>query len=245
MIFGDRRINHQPQVQIEGVRIERVHEIKFLGVMINDKICWNTHIKYICTKISRSISVMAKARNFLDNKSPHILFCSLVLRNLNYCTEMWGNTYKSSLEPLLKLQKSALEIKFIIIIDIIKKTHQNNFNASYLEHTNPLFIKSKIIKLNDVVEFQTAQFLYKTRNYLLLSNLQKMFHEREGRYDLREQFNFKIQRYRTTIKKFCITNTGVRLRNGLSVDLKQCQSINQLKNKYKHRTFARYKEEET
>ena len=39
MIFGNKKINPQRQLQIEGVHIERVHEIKFLGVMINEKIC--------------------------------------------------------------------------------------------------------------------------------------------------------------------------------------------------------------
>ena len=171
---------------------------------------------------------MAKAKHFLDNKSLHILFCSLVLPYLNYCTEVWGNTYKGSLEPLFILQKRAIRI-----------IH----NVGYREHTNSLFVQSKITKLYDIVEFQTAQFLYKARNNLLPSHLQKMFHEREGGYDLRETLNFKIQRCRTTMKRFCITNNGVRLWNRLSVDLKQCPSINQFKNKYKQMIFTRYREE--
>ena len=82
MIFGNRKINHQAQVQIEGVDIERVHEIKFLGVIINDKICWKSHIKYISTKISRSISVMAKAL-FRQQITPHsVLFTRLTLPTL-------------------------------------------------------------------------------------------------------------------------------------------------------------------
>ena len=74
IIFGNRRINRQ--VQIEEVGIERV---KFLGVMINDKICLKSHIKHICTKISRSISVMAKGRHFLDNKSHSVILTLLKL----------------------------------------------------------------------------------------------------------------------------------------------------------------------
>ena len=85
----------------------------------------------------------------------------------------------------------------------------------------------------DILEFQIAQFLYKARNNLLPCHLLKMFHEREGGYDLRETLNFKIQRCRTTMKRFCITNNGVRLWNRLSEDLKQCPSIKQFKNKYK------------
>ena len=94
-----------------------------------------------------------------------------------------------------------------------------------------------------MIEFQTAQFLFKARNNLLPSHLQNMFHEREGGYDLREMFDFKIQRYRTTMKGFCITNNGVRLWNRLSMELKQCPNINQFKNKYKQMSFKRYREE--
>jgi len=70
-----------------------------------------------------------------------------------------------------------------------------------------------------------------------------LFYEREGGYDLREITNFKIQRYRTARKRFCITNSGVRQWNRLSMDLKQCPNINQFKNKYKQMIFTRYREE--
>jgi len=149
MIFGNKKINHHARVQIGGVDIEKVYETKFLGVIINDKICWKSHIKYISTKISKSISVIAKVRYFLDYKSLHALFCSLVLPHLIYCIEVWGSTYKSSLEPLFILQKRAIRI-----------IHK----VGYREHTNTLFIMSKIMKLYDMIEFQTAQFLFKARN---------------------------------------------------------------------------------
>lgn len=86
MIFGNRKLNHPAQVQIDGVETERVHKIKFLGVIIDDKICWKSHIKYICTKIHRSISVMAKARHFLESKitSHSALFTGLNLLKLLY-----------------------------------------------------------------------------------------------------------------------------------------------------------------
>ena len=83
MIFGNRKSINQAQLQIEGVNIERVYEMKFLGVIIDDKICWNSHIKCIQPKLSRSISVLAKAKHILDYKSLHILYCSMVLPYLN------------------------------------------------------------------------------------------------------------------------------------------------------------------
>lgn len=47
----------------------------------------------------------------------------------------------------------------------------------------PLFLKSNTLKLLDTVELKTAQIVYKARNNLLPGNLQKLFKEREGRYD--------------------------------------------------------------
>lgn len=42
MLFGNCNMNIQVNIQIDGVIIARVHENKFLGVIIDDRISW-TH----------------------------------------------------------------------------------------------------------------------------------------------------------------------------------------------------------
>ena len=171
---------------------------------------------------------MAKARHFLNSKALRLLFCSLVLPYLTYCTEVWGNTYRSSVEPLYRLQKRAIRI-----IN----------NAGYLEHTNKLFLKSEILKIYDIIEFHTVQFLYKARNNILPNHLQELFKDRDGGYSLREHFNFKVQKSRTTTKSFCIKINGVRLWNRLSLELKQCPNITHFKKEYRKIIFNKYREE--
>ena len=46
MLFGKYKTNTQIQGQIDGIIIERVFENKFLGMTIDDKICWKPHIKH-------------------------------------------------------------------------------------------------------------------------------------------------------------------------------------------------------
>ncbi len=224
MIFGKCKKSEHIQVQIEGV--ERVYENKFLGVITDDRICWKPHIKHIQTKLSRSISVLSKVKHFLNNKSLHILYNPLILPYLNYCSEIWGNTYKSSLQPLCILQKRDIRI-----------IH----NVDYCEHTNQLFIQSKTLKFLDLVEFKTAHTMFKARNNMLPKNIQEMFFEREGSYKLRGQLNLKVRRARTTKKSFYISIYGVKLWNRLSVEVQKSQSIRQFKNKYKDIIFARYR----
>ena len=92
MLFGNCKSKTNLQILIDDVSVKRVNEIKFLGVMIDHKICWKSHIKYIQSEISRSIAVLSKAKHFLNYAALHILYCSLILPYLNYCVEVWGNT---------------------------------------------------------------------------------------------------------------------------------------------------------
>ena len=41
----------------------------------------------------------------LDSKSLHTLYCALVLTYCQYCAEVWGNNYKTSLQSLTLFKK--------------------------------------------------------------------------------------------------------------------------------------------
>jgi len=55
--------------------------------------------------------------------------------------------------------------------------------AAYSEHTNPLFLKSKLLKMQDLVKLYNAQFMFKA--YLLPVNIQNMFSHKEQSYSLK------------------------------------------------------------
>ena len=86
------RNSGQPQTQ-NRVEIE-VYETKFLGVMIDHKLCWKLHIDYIKRKLSKCIAIL-KTRDLL-NKNLHVLYYSLIMPYMSYCVEIWGNVYKTN-----------------------------------------------------------------------------------------------------------------------------------------------------
>uniref|UniRef100_A0A3B3I2D7 Reverse transcriptase domain-containing protein n=1 Tax=Oryzias latipes TaxID=8090 RepID=A0A3B3I2D7_ORYLA len=146
MFFGNFNPNKELSIEINNVLIESVTEIKFLGVFIDDKLSWKPHIRHIQTKVSKSISIVNKSKHILGYNSRYLLYCSLILPYFAYCIEIWGNKYKSSLHPLFLLQKRAVRI-----------VHK----AGYLDHTNNVFYQSRLLKLYDLVDFYTAQLLYR------------------------------------------------------------------------------------
>ncbi len=227
MLFGNGRKITRATPQIDGVDIERVTETKFLGVIIDENLNWKPHIKYLQSKVSKTIAVLNKEKQVLDNNSLHILYSSLVSPYLTYCADVWGNTFKSSLQSLFILQKRAVRV--------INK-------VGYRDHTHSLFLQSKLLKLTDQIEYQTAQIMFKAKNNQLPGNIQGMFSQREGKYNLRGLFYFKNVKVRTTRKSFCVSVYGVKLWNCLNEELKQCPNIEQFKKKYKNMIFKRYED---
>lgn len=52
MLLGNCTKNAQAQIQIDRVEIIIEHENTFLGVIIDDKLSWKSHIKHIQHKLS-------------------------------------------------------------------------------------------------------------------------------------------------------------------------------------------------
>merc|ERR1712137_757574 len=114
----------QIEIILDSTPLERVKFTKFLGVLIDESLTWKTHIDCLSKTISRNIGIINKLKCFLPDHILKTLYCTLILPYLNYGILLWGNTCKSYLDKLIKLQKWAI---------------RTISNAHYRSHTNPLF----------------------------------------------------------------------------------------------------------
>ena len=73
-------------------------------------VIWKEHAQYVSTKIKRSIGMLSKIRNYVTPKVLTQLYYSLIYPYLTYGIAIWGNTYKSTLYPIVTLQKRAVRI---------------------------------------------------------------------------------------------------------------------------------------
>ena len=90
---------------INGIPIERVEKVTFLGVNIDSDLSWKTNISYVQTEIASVIGVISKIRYKLTNKSSLSIYDGLINSHLHYCNIAWGSTYKSKLAKIAALQK--------------------------------------------------------------------------------------------------------------------------------------------
>jgi len=52
-------------VKLGNHQIKREHSVKYLGVIMDEKLKWSSHLKHIETKLAFASSVIYKTRNIL------------------------------------------------------------------------------------------------------------------------------------------------------------------------------------
>ena len=160
MIFSGMNIKEDVGIKIDGVNIDRVYHTKFIGVEIDCKLRWREHVNNIQTKIAKNISVLYKMKFLLDSAVLFTLYQTIILPYLTYCSEIWGNTYRTTINGLFLLQKRAVRIVY---------------KAEYWSHTKPIFYELKTLNIFDIIEHKTALLMYKAYHRLLPDSIWKYF----------------------------------------------------------------------
>ena len=97
MIFGNRHVNNDIKICIDREEIEKVYVIKLLGVYIDYRLNWKKHIEQITKKVSISISIIYRASQKLNENALLMLYNTLILPYISYCSEVWSRTYKTNI----------------------------------------------------------------------------------------------------------------------------------------------------
>ena len=227
--FGNKKVKEELEIYIDKSPVEKVLETKFLGVIVNNKLSWVEHIKNVKNKVAKSVGIMYRLKDVITEKIMKLLYCSLILPQLSYCCEIWGNTFNTRLSKLYILQKRAIRL-----VD----------NASYLAHTEPLFKKHNCLKLIDIIMNNTCIFMYKNHKGLLPEKSNNLFVQvaEVHSYNTRQATNLYLKKNVTSYKAHCISIKGVTLWNTLPSNLTNSESINIFKKQLKKFYIEQYME---
>ena len=131
-----------------------------LGVIINQNLNWKSHIHKVANTISKPIGILYKLKSFISRDTLLSIYNSLILPHLFYCSIIWGNACPTLVNKIHVLQKRAS--RFIC-------------NASYMQHSAPLFCDLKILNIFNIFRYQLGIHMYKSIHDLLPSHLSSSF----------------------------------------------------------------------
>ena len=90
-MFGNKQIsNCQINIAIDDAKLERASSLKFLGVHIDGRLTWKTHIAEISKKVSKNVGILNKIKYKVPSESLLTLYHAMIGSHLSYCTIVWG-----------------------------------------------------------------------------------------------------------------------------------------------------------
>ena len=88
------------EIVIEDNKIQQKSFVKYLGILIDDKLNWKHQVKQICSKIARGLWALYHIRNYVNKHTMKMVYYSLVYSHLQYCINSWGSASETTLHPL-------------------------------------------------------------------------------------------------------------------------------------------------
>lgn len=134
------------RIKCENFSILRVKTFKYLGLTLDEHLNYNLHI----SKVNQSLFLITRKINNLKHFLPKdkiiLLYNSLILPILNYCSIFWGTNTITRLKKTISLQKI-----------FVKSINRNSLYGS----STLIFYNLRLLKFQDIIHYNNILFVKK------------------------------------------------------------------------------------
>ena len=138
------------------ITINRVSQIKYLGLTFDEHMSWNAHTADLCNKLKCFFPVFYNIRQYVNKEHIRIIYYAMIYSRIKYGSIVYGLTSDANLDKIQIMQNKLLKV-------ISSKPYRFSTNKLH----NELFL----LKFKDIVKQDILSFVY---NYVHI-NLQYIF----------------------------------------------------------------------
>ena len=149
-------------VQLNEHTIEEVTSMKYLGVILDDKLTFKEHTDHIATKIKKGNCLLARIRHFITQKELLSFYHAHIQSHLNYGSIIWSAAAPTYVNRLSKLQEQSTKL-----ISFVKSINDHN--------RNEIFFNLKILPLKKLIFLNHCKFIWKISHNYISENIQQIF----------------------------------------------------------------------
>ena len=218
MLFSRKPIYFPlPPVILNNIEIPYNFTVKFLGLLIDFKLNWKTHIASIRSKLSSVCGVMYNVRNKIPTSVAKLIYNTIAHPHITYCNVIWSSAYLSNFCSLRSTHKKLIRL-------ILKKRRR--------EHTSPLYKQLNILKFDDISKMQVLSFVFKSLHNIIHSPINYIYRDM-NRYNLRNPPILQIPFTRFKQTSLFVRVKGAVLWNDLPDFIRNSLSVMSFKRKLK------------
>lgn len=201
-------------VTIDGCDIEEVQSIKYLGVIVDNKLSFKENFDVLFKKMTKKVNYMGRMRNKLSSDTKLMLYKAIVLPNIDYCSSVLFLLSDGELMKLQKIQNKALRIAL---------------NKNIYTRTKKLHEIAKIKTIKQKIYNNVLILMYKVKNnsvpVYLCKNLKTVGESQP--YELRTNKTYKIPNFKTTQAQNSLFYKGTKLLNDYLNECTEQQTFKQ------------------
>ena len=101
MLFTSKKKKSKFKLEINNNHITEPDSVKYLGVIIDNKLIWKTHIEHICSKMAKGSWALTRLKKYVSKQTLIKIYYSMIYSHLRYCITTWGSASKSVRAELL------------------------------------------------------------------------------------------------------------------------------------------------
>ena len=147
-------------ISIDGDKIERCSSTKYLGLYLDEKLSWSTHIQHLSLQLAKITGLLYRLRSYVTDDTLLMLYFSLVYSRIQYGITLWGTSAKSYMREI--------NVRLNNVVRLM--TYSKKYS-----HVSQLYKHLNLLKLNDIYKFEIAKFMYLLHNKKLPAVLSSQF----------------------------------------------------------------------
>lgn len=208
----DFRINvHQCEKSMNSCscsELKKVTCIKYLGVMLDQRLSWHSHIELLLNRTRKLIWTFKTLRHVASERLLRLTYLSLAQSVMTYCITVWGGANKTRFVYLERAQRSLLKVMYFL-----PREFSTNllYSSTNLLTIRKLYILSTVLSKHKSLPYQhSVNNDRRKRNVVHQPRVKSVFAQRQyvNRANvLYNKINKELDIYNMTYKrcKFALT----------------------------------------
>ena len=165
----------------ENAALENSKEVTILGITIDNKLNFQSHIKNLCKKASQKLWALSRLSNYLNYTEKSLIFNSMIKSHFSYCPLLWMFCSRTSNNMINKIHERSLRV-----------VHHDEVS----DFTSLLAINGEVtIHCRNTQVLMTEVF--KIKNGLAPPIMDSALRKRENIYNIRNFQEFETEQKRT------------------------------------------------
>jgi hypothetical protein len=184
--------------------IEKVNEIRFLGLTLDENLSWKSHMSSIIKKLRMILGATRKIRPNLNMNALLFLYHCMIESQVRYCITVWKHGNLKLQNQIQRLCKKFISMACGKWCDDDKRPMHN------------------ILSVNDLFQLEVSSIMYSYHNNSLPCCFTDMFSTFSSIHSIntRNKYNFQLPPCRKSIASQSIRITGPNVWNKLPNSIK-------------------------